>query len=357
MRQVRSKDQGHGCHGLTQISDFANPNIPRRPLTDRHNPPSLLLSSLLQQHGAGPTSSRSHALLSPAPGLLQLPCGDGRRAASPELAVGLEQRSCSGPCQPQPQLWASCGGGDEGEQSLAAGQRKANAHGEGSPELLCELLALQISGSVRAASGPAAAKPTHKAKANRQQLLLSLLTRGWRYQLKSAAGRFSSNKRPRLPRHPVIEMQNSAAGSRGSRDKVTQEKQIHRGALRGQRCHLGLARTAGRLPGAPAAPTPLLSPCLAPLPTSLLSIPALCPQPQQERSRQAELWFHTRLVLSPYSIPRSLLLTAESQLEPFPWHLSTFFAQTNVQTTALGPTREPPVPAVKGAMALTVLPL
>lgn len=170
MRQVQSKDQGHGCHGLTQISGFANPNIPRHPLTDRYNPPSLLLPSLLQQHGAGPTSSRSHTLLSPAPGLLQLPCGDGWRAASPELAVGLEQGGCSGPCQPQPQFWASCGGGNEGEQSLAP---------RGQPQ----------------AAG-AAAKPTHKAK--RQRPLLSLLPPGWSYQLKSAAGRFSANKRPRL---------------------------------------------------------------------------------------------------------------------------------------------------------------
>lgn len=149
-------------------------------------------------------------------------------------------------------------------------------HREGSPELLRELLAPQISGSVRAASGPAAARPTHKAKAKRQRLLLSLLTGGWRYQLKSAAGRFSANKRRRLPRHPVIEMQSSAA-SRGSRDKVTQEKQIHRGALRGQRCLLGLPRTAGRLPGAAAAPTPLLSPPRSSPPALLLSPPRSSP--------------------------------------------------------------------------------
>lgn len=151
-------------------------------------------------------------------------------------------------------------------------------HREGRPELLRELLAPQISGSVRAASGPAAARPTHKAKAKRQRLLLSLLTGGWRYQLKSAAGRFSANKRRRLPRHPVIEMQSSAAAaSRGSRDKVTQEKQIHRGALRGQRCHLGLPRTAGRLPGAAAAPTPLLSPPRSSPPALLLSPPRSSP--------------------------------------------------------------------------------
>lgn len=39
-----------------------------------------------------------------------------------------------------------------------------------------------------------------------------------------------------------------------------------------------------------------------------------------------------------------------SQLSPSssPSHLGTLFAQTNVQTNALGPTREPPVPAVHG---------
>lgn len=167
MRQVWSKDQGHGATASPKFQVLPTQTSPD---TLSQTDTTLLFSSLLQQHGAGPTSSRSHTLLSPAPGLLQLPYGDGWRAANPELAVGLEQGGCSGPCQPQPQFWASCGGGDEGEQSLAP------------------------RGKPRAAG--AAAKPTHKAK--RQRLLLSPLPPGWSYQLKSAAGRFSANKRPRL---------------------------------------------------------------------------------------------------------------------------------------------------------------